>query len=231
MLQHIIFDVNETLLDLSALDPFFAELFGDSQRRVEWFLTLEECWMTATIIGRYQPFGELAQGALKMVGLRHGVAVSDSQCETLADQLQALPPHPDVLEALAALREKDFILTALTNSSLEAAKVQLETAGLTALFDQVMATSEIECFKPAPETYGMVAERLGIETGQMMMVAAHAWDIAGAASAGCRTAFVERPGKVLNPVGIQPDLSGQDLHAVAQQIIDWQGGPAVRSAF
>jgi 2-haloacid dehalogenase len=57
----------------------------------------------------------------------------------------------------------------------------------------------------------------------MMMVAAHAWDIAGAASVGCRTAFVERPGKVLDPAGIQPDLNGHDLRALAQQIIDWQG--------
>jgi 2-haloacid dehalogenase len=56
-----------------------------------------------------------------------------------------------------------------------------------------------------------------------MMVAAHAWDIAGAASVGCRTAFVERPGKVLDPAGIQPDLKGHDLRALAQLIIDWQG--------
>jgi 2-haloacid dehalogenase len=42
MLRHLVFDVNETLLDVAALDPLFERLFGDSRARVEWFLTLEE---------------------------------------------------------------------------------------------------------------------------------------------------------------------------------------------
>ena len=54
----------------------------------------------------------------------------------------------------------------------------------------------------------MTAERQGIALGEMMMVAAHAWDITGAAAAGCRTAFIARPGKVLNPAGSQPDPTG-----------------------
>ncbi len=64
----------------------------------------------------------------------------------------------------------------------------------------------------------MVAQRLGIAPDQMIMVAAHAWDIAGAAQAGCRTAFVERPGKVLNPIGTQPDLIGKDVQDVAMKL-------------
>lgn len=219
MPRHIVFDVNETLLDVAALDPFFERLFGDARTRVEWFLTLEENWLTATIIDRYQPFGELAQGALTMTGQRRGVDVTDDQRQELVEGLKTLPPHADVLQALQSLRGHGLHLTALTNGSLDTAKQQLESAGLTGCFDATMAVEEVKRYKPAPEPYRMVAERLGITTVEMMMVAAHAWDIAGAASAGCQTAFVARPGKVLNPVGIQPDVKGDDMREVVEKIL------------
>lgn len=223
MLNHVVFDVNETLLDLAALDPFFERVFGDSRVRTEWFLTLEEYWMTNTITGHYQAFSELAVGALKMMGVRFNAPVSEDDCQALANGLKALPPHEDVYPALQLLKDNGCVLIALSNGALEALQQQLESAGLTECFDHIMAGSEINQFKPAPECYQMVAQRLGITTEQMMMVAAHAWDIAGAARAGCRTAFVERPGKVLNPVGTQPDLSGADVYDVARQIISGRG--------
>ncbi|MBI6710888.1 haloacid dehalogenase type II [Pseudomonas syringae pv. syringae] len=215
MLKHIIFDVNETLLDLAALDAFFAGLFGDSRLRTEWFLTLQECWMTNTITGQYQAFGDLAQGALRMVAARHQVEVGDDQCKALAAGIKSLPAHKDVHQALQLLNDNGFVLIALSNGALEALQQQLEFAGLTDCFEHIMAGSEISQFKPAAATYQMVAQRLGIATDQMIMVAAHAWDIAGAAQAGCRTAFVERPGKVLNPIGTQPDVIGKDVQDVA----------------
>lgn len=219
MSRYLVFDVNETLLDVAALDPFFERLFGDAHTRVEWFLTLEENWFTATVIDRYQPFGELAQGALTMTGRRRGIDVTDDQRKELVAGLKTLPPHVDVLQALQSLRDHGLHLTALTNGSLETAKQQLESAGLADCFDAIMAVEEVKRYKPAPEPYRMVAERLGIATTEMTMVAAHAWDIAGAASAGCRTAFVARPGKVLNLVGIQPDLQGDDMREVAEKIL------------
>jgi len=136
--------------------------------------------------------------------------------------LKSLPPHADVLQALKSLRDHGLHLTALTNGSLDTAKQQLESAGLMGCFDATMAVDEVKRYKPAPEPYRMVAERLGIATSEMTMVAAHAWDIAGAANAGCRTAFVARPGKVLNPVGIQPDLQGNGMREVVEKILALQ---------
>lgn len=217
-MRHIVFDVNETLLDLAALDPFFAALFGDPQTRSEWFFSLEESWLTATIIDRYAPFGELAQGALVMVGRRRGIDVDQAAQQELIARLKALPPHEDVVEALELLRERGFTLTALTNGTQEAARQQLQSAGLDSYFQALLSVDTIRRYKPAPEAYRMAAEHLGIEPREFLMVAAHAWDIAGAASVGCRTAFVHRPGKVLNPAGVQPDLVGDGVLGVAKQM-------------
>lgn len=219
MSHYILFDVNETLLDLSALDPFFTCLFGDADARAEWFFTLEESWLTATVIDQYKPLGELAEGALSMLGERYGIGIDREKCSELTKMFKSLPAHADVLPALQVLRDSGFHLTALTNGGLDVVKQQLSAAGLIQCFDAVMSADEVKRFKPAPAPYRMAAERLGVTTGELTMVAAHAWDIAGAANAGCRTVFVERPGKVLNPAGIQPNLVGSTMHAVAEQII------------
>ncbi|MGE6995655.1 haloacid dehalogenase type II [Pseudomonas sp. NPDC047961] len=222
MLRHLVFDVNETLLDVAALDPLFERLFGDASARVEWFLTLEEGWMTATIVERFQPFANLAQAALVMVGQRRGIDVSEAQCEELVEGMKRLPSHLDVRPALEQLRGAGFHLAALSNGSLQALRQQLESAGLGDSFDAILSVEETQRYKPAPEPYRMVAERNGIEQEQMMMVAAHAWDITGAAAVGCRTAFIARPGKVLNPAGSQPDIQGNDLQDFARQLLAWR---------
>ncbi|BAP79897.1 haloacid dehalogenase I [Pseudomonas sp. MT-1] len=222
MLRHLVFDVNETLLDVAALDPLFERLFGDASARVEWFLTLEEGWMTATIVERFQPFANLAQAALVMVGQRRGIEVSEAQCQELVEGMKRLPAHPDVRPALEQLRGAGFQLAALSNGSLPALRQQLESAGLGDSFDAILSVEETQRYKPAPEPYRMVAERNGIAQEQMMMVAAHAWDITGAAAVGCRTAFIARPGKVLNPAGSQPDIHGNDLQDFARQLLAWR---------
>ncbi len=65
----------------------------------------------------------------------------------------------------------------------------------------------------------MAAESLGVEVGQVRLVAAHAWDVAGALQAGCAAAFVARPGMVLNPLFEHPDVVGSDLREVAEGIL------------
>jgi 2-haloacid dehalogenase len=51
-----------------------------------------------------------------------------------------------------------------------------------------------------------------------MLIAAHAWDIAGADKAGWQTAFILRPGKALYPLAAKPDLTGADLIKIAKQL-------------
>lgn len=219
MAGQLVFDVNETLLDVAALDPLFQRLFGDSGTRQEWFATLEENWLTATIVNDFKPFGELAKSALVMVGNRRGIEVPEADQQTLIDGILSLPAHHDVTEALGLLRDNGFGLSALTNSTLAAAHKQLEAAGLIDYFDHVMSVDEVQRYKPAPDPYRMAAERLGIDIRQMTMIAAHAWDITGAQGAGCRTAFVGRPGKVLSPTGAIPDVKGEGLLEVARALI------------
>jgi 2-haloacid dehalogenase len=137
--------------------------------------------------------------------------------------MRQLPAHPEVAGALRRLRDAGLRLASLTNSTEEVARAQLEYAGLTDLFELVLSADTVRRLKPAPEPYRMAAERLGVAIGEMRLIAAHAWDVAGAARAGCATAFVARPGKVLDPLVVRPEIVGADLAEVADAILTVEG--------
>jgi len=90
----LVFDVNETLLDLSALDPHFQRVFGDAKVRVEWFGTMLQSALLTTITGPYVPFGEHFKAALAITGERHGLRVSKDDEQAILQQVRGLPPHP-----------------------------------------------------------------------------------------------------------------------------------------
>jgi 2-haloacid dehalogenase len=100
------------------------------------------------------------------------------------------------------------------------ADAQIDNSGLSKYFDQVLSADAVKRLKPAPEPYRMAAENLGVEIGQVRVVAAHAWDVAGALQAGCAAAFVARPGMVLNPLFERPDIVGSNLREVADGILE-----------
>ena len=214
-----VFDVNETLLDLAAMDPHFQRIFGDPGVRVTWFGQMISSALVATVTGAYRPFGAHAMAALEMTAEQAGVELADDDKEAVATQMRQLPPHPEVAGALQRLRDAGLRLASLTNSTEEVARAQLEHAGLIDAFELVLSADTAGRLKPAPEPYRMAAERLGVAVDQVRLIAAHAWDVAGAARAGCATAFVARPGKVLDPLVERPGIVGADLAEVADAIL------------
>jgi 2-haloacid dehalogenase len=215
----IVFDVNETLLDVGALDPLFVRRFGDAAIRREWFGQMLQSAFVSTITDTYRDFGALGMSALQMVAQRHGTTLNDDDRSTLRDGMRHLPPHPEVRRALVDLQAAGFRLATLTNSTLEVGEAQLANAGLREFFEKALSSDAVQRLKPAPEPYRMAAERLDVPIHAIRLVAAHAWDLAGALNAGCSAAFVARPGQSLDPGGTQPDIIGVDLRQVAERIL------------
>lgn len=215
----IVFDVNETLLDLQALDPLFRRVFGDAAVRQEWFGLVVQSALVATITDAYVDFGTVGGGALDVTASRRGISLSDEDRAEILGGMLTLPPHPEVPESLERLRDAGLRLATLTNSTARVAEAQLLNAGLRGFFERVLSVEAVRRFKPAAETYHMASRELGVETGDILLVAAHDWDIAGALRAGCTAAFIARPGMVLGPLDERPDIVGQDLREVADQIL------------
>src|SRR5712691_3714877 len=218
-----VFDVNETLLDLRVLDAQFARVFGDASVRQTWFTQMLQNAFVATITGPYRDFGTLGAAALEMVAARRGVTISPEEKHAILGEMRRLPPHPETQRALAHLRQAGLRLATLTNSTAQVAQAQMANAGLSGYFEQIFSADAVQRLKPAPEAYRMVADRLGVAIGNLRLIAAHAWDIAGALRAGCAAAFVARPGMVLDPLVERPDVVGADLREVAERILEREG--------
>lgn len=224
MTRVCVFDVNETLLDMGALDPHFERVFGDASARQAWFDQFLQLWLTETVTGVYQEFGTIGGYALKMLAESRGVELSDDEVGQILGDMKEMPPHPEVEEGLSRLQNAGFRLATLTNSTQHVSEAQIDNSGLRDYFEQTLSADTAQRLKPAPEPYRMAAESLGVELREIRLIAAHGWDIAGALRAGCAAAFVARPGKALFPTAPPPDVLGSDLRDTADQIIAAEGG-------
>ncbi|HEY1519343.1 MAG TPA: haloacid dehalogenase type II [Solirubrobacteraceae bacterium] len=216
----IAFDVNETLLDLRALDPHFEVLFGSKALRAQWFTQMLQLAFVGGLTGTYVDFTTAQQASLKMLSERHGIALDDATVTEVVDRMRTLPAHPEVAGALGMLAGTSLRLVALTNSTAEVADAQLTHAGLRDLFEAALSADTVRALKPAAAAYQHVAEECDVPLSEVRLVAAHAWDVSGALAAGARAAFVARPGMVLSPIGAAPDIVGTNLANVADQIIE-----------
>jgi 2-haloacid dehalogenase len=215
----IVFDVNETLLDTRALDPWFARVFGTASMRERWFRQFEVLWLVTVATGRHAEFTVLAEAALQMCAAQHAIDLSVKDRGDLPERLKALPPHPDARAALKRLKDAGCRLGALSNGALKATRAQLKFAELGEFFERVLSADEVASYKPAPQPYRLAEERFAVEPAAMRLVSAHAWDVAGAHACGWKTAFIARPGKVPNPAGAAPGMQATDLDELAQAIL------------
>ena len=219
----IVFDMNETLLDMSSLDPTFGRIFGrpdGAELRKTWFTQVLELFLTATVVGEYRPFDELTDDALTMLAAKQGGEVSAADRAMLEEAQRKMPAHRDVPGGLDRLAAAGFTLAVLTNSTRQSAVSLLEQSGLAERFDHVFSADEVKRYKPAREAYAHVAREMDVEVGDVLLVAAHAWDITGALAAGCRAAFIERPGKVLSRGAPAPELIASDVADLAERIAE-----------
>lgn len=219
----IVFDVNETLLDIEILSPYFERTFGDARVMRQWFAELILYSQALTLSGNYAPFGQIAVAVLKMVAEIRGVTLDASSVEEFKGHMASLPAHQDAVPALDMLRDAGFRMVTLTNSAPDASKAVIEKAGLAQYFEKQFSVDAVQRFKPATETYRSVESALGAKAGSLRLVAAHTWDTLGATAAGWKAALLTRPGNAALPVGDQPDIIEKDLLAVAKRIISVDG--------
>lgn len=220
MARVLLFDVNETLLDLRVLDPIFERAFGNETVRREWFGLVLRNAMMLTMIGDHRDFLAVGVASLDMLASQHQVSLRQSDRDAIRQTMSSLPPHDDVVANLERLHEAGYRMAALTNSPPEAAQRQLDHAGIAPFMEKIMSVEAVGRFKPAREVYEMAASELGISTPQMRMVAAHDWDVAGAMAAGCAGALLLRPGAALNPLVRTPDIVERDFHRLTERILE-----------
>lgn len=215
----LVFDVNETLLDLETLAPISERIFGDRSFLRLWFANLVLYSEALTLAGAYLPFTEIGGAVLKMLATTQRIVIREADRAKLTEKFASMPPYPEVPEALQKLRHAGFRLCTLTNNTAEISRQQLQRAGLLEAFERRFSVDEVRRHKPAPEVYAAVLRAMQTEPSKLCLVACHTWDTLGAVAAGWDAALVLRPGNALLHVGPQPQIIGADLTEVADELI------------
>lgn len=214
----IAFDVNETLLSLDPIRAKLEGIFGADPPVGEWFARLLHGSLVANILDEYRPFGDIAAETLINLAGRRGLRLRAEDALDAMSPMAELPPHPDVLPALQRLSSAGFTMVAFTNGSSEMASAQMKNAGLDEMLERVISVDEVGRFKPDPTTYLHAAQIMGVGIDEMVLVAAHDWDCAGAMRAGAEAVFIARPGATWGLPIPPPDKHVPDLAKMASAL-------------
>ena len=215
-----VLDVNETLSDLHGLASRLADAGGDPGVLPLWFAATLRDGFALTAAGAYADFAEIAVPTLAALltgadGLRGS---PQEVAEHVVKGMAVLDLHPDVPDGLRKLHAAGVRIVTLSNGPSAVAESLLERAGLRDLVEQCLSVSDAGRWKPAPEAYANASHRCQVETGELVLIAVHPWDIDGALRAGLRAGWLSRSGAPYPPCFREPEATGQTLSELAARL-------------
>jgi 2-haloacid dehalogenase len=218
-LPMIVFDVNETLLDLTTMEPTFERIFGEKSAMRLWFANLIMYSAALTVAGCYVPFTDIGAAVMKMLADTRGIKIDDKDKKELTEKFPTMPLYPEVPPALRKLRNAGFRLFTLTDNLLDVQTRQLEHGGIVDFFERRFSADGVKHHKPSRKAYAHVENELGAEPSQLCLIACHTWDTLGAVAAGWEAALIRRVGNDVLGAGPQPQIVHDSLNDVADQLI------------
>ena len=211
----LLFDVNETLLDLTPIKTTVDDILRDQNCATLWFSSMLHHSLVMTVSGKYADLLDIGAAVLQMLARSRDIALTTDEAKEALSGIRRLPAHPDVAHALERLKRAGYRLATLTNSSRAGVAAQLKHASLEGFFERQLSIESSKVFKPHRANYAWAAQVMSVAPAECMLVAAHGWDIAGAKWAGLQTAFIARAGQQLFPLADLPDVQVADFDALA----------------
>ena len=221
MPEAIGFDIYGTLVDPLEMNEhlrLFTEEKADRMGEL-WRDKQIEYTFRHALMRKYESFGVCTRQALVFAARALGVELSEEDQEKLIEEYQNLRPFPDVLPGIEALKKEGHTLVSFSNGVEETTRTLLERAGVLPHLDGVISVDDVKSFKPDPEVYLYLAQRLERAPGETWLVSSNPFDVIGAKSAGLKAVWVKRkPDAQFDPWGIEPDLVAPDLETLAEKL-------------
>ena len=216
----IVFDVNETLSDLSLMQQRFEDVGLSGHDAAAWFSTVLRDGFALTVTGDNPSFASLARGALEVaLSGRVPEAGLEESVSHILDGFSALRVHGDVIDGVTALHHQGRRLVTLSNGAATVAATLLSGAGIEDRFERLLSVADAPGWKPAGEAYRYGLATCGVEDpGEAMLVAVHPWDVDGAHRAGLSTAWLNRAESRYPAYFARPDLEVTSLTDLAERL-------------
>ncbi len=225
--QALVFDTYGTVVDWrsTVLEALLA-LGRARGLSADWDAVLRD-WEPRPIMDRvnrgelaWMTMEEIHGQALARAIERHGIApLTDSESGDLVRARWRLTPWPDAVPGLTRLKRR-YVISPLSNASFIGMVRLAKFAGLP--WDCVITAENARCYKPRPEAYRTAVSLLGLRAPEVMLIAAHNYDLRAARAEGLRTAFVPRPAEYgpgqttdLSPDGDWDIVAGDFLEPAA----------------
>ncbi len=216
----LVFDVNETLSDMSPLAGRFETVGADASLAGAWFAGLLRDGFALTVAGENPAFAQMAAEGLRTVltGVTLTCTVEEAVEHVMAG-FSDLRVHPDVPAGIRALAQLDIRLVTLSNGSASIARRLLVDAGVEDAVESCLSVEQAGVWKPARAAYDFALDACAVDPLDAMLVAAHPWDIDGAARAGLATAWISRTGGRFPAYFRPPDLEAASLGQLAERFL------------
>ena len=193
-MKAIAFDAYGTLFDVFSVTALGEELFpgkGDALAQL-WRLKQLQYSTLRSLMGRHRDFWQLTADGLVYAARSLGLDLTPDKRERLLDAYLTLAAFPDVKPGLQALRDRGLRLAILSNGEPRMLEAAARNADIADLLDAILSVEEVKIFKPSPRVYQMAPERLQVRPAELGFVSSNAWDVAGAASVGLETFWIQR---------------------------------------
>jgi 2-haloacid dehalogenase len=219
MIKAVLFDMNETILNLSLLHRNFDKSFDDKYVLKYWFTKLLHSSTVMGSMDEYIDFGKLSEAVLESLFYENGKSLTKETKSEILDSFKNLPAYDDVPKALKLLHDNNIKTIAVSNSSLVMIKEQLTNACIIEQFDNYYSVDSVKKYKPFTDIYKYVANSEKLSVTNIAMVATHDWDLFGAKKVGLTTAYIKRKKEIYNPYYPQPDILNTNLVDLSQALI------------
>ena len=216
MPETLTFDMYGTLVDPLGVQRTLEGRVADPEAVARrWRETQLRYAALLTAMEHYHDFGWVTERALEHALATSGEAVDPAERRELVAAYDELEAFPDTRPGLERLRDAGHFLAVFSNGTRAMIERVVSGAGIADCFDDLISVDEVGTFKPSPRVYRHAAARAGREIGATWLVSANPFDVVGAATAGMRTAWVDRGVAAFDPLGPEPDIVVAELGGLA----------------
>jgi 2-haloacid dehalogenase len=193
-LKACVFDAYGTLFDVFSVTALCEELFpgkGPALAQL-WRMKQLQYSLLRSLMGRHTDFWRLTEDGLAHASKTLKLDLTPERRTRLMEAYLTLTAFPDVKPGLEALKQRGLRLAILSNGEPTMLEAAARSAGVFELLDRIISVEEVQIFKPSPRVYRLGSERLKVDPAELGFVSSNSWDVAGAASAGLITFWIQR---------------------------------------
>lgn len=191
-IKAVVFDAYGTLFDIQSVAEITEGTFpgyGDIITQIWRIKQLEYSWLRS-LMGRYADFSAVTRQSLAYTLRCLGLTYDEAAFDQIMDKYLHLELYPDARDTLDAMRDRKLAI--LSNGSSDMLGALVRNSGLDKVLAATISVDSKRIFKPHPDAYSLIEEKLGVAPADVLFVSSNPWDACGAKAFGLRVAWIER---------------------------------------